>query len=115
MEAGGHRAARGRRLRLTYETPSGPVEVATRAVILTTPAYVAGDLLRAAAPAASAALGKFYYPPVCACTLAYPLSAVREDRLKDGALPGFGQLHPRTQASGVFLAGFMARVFLYFT
>lgn len=38
------------------------------------------------------------YPPVAAVTVAYPKSAVRDDR-KDGSgnVPGFGQLHPRTQ------------------
>merc|ERR1712157_144857 len=35
---------------------------------------------------------------VCAVTLAYPMSAVKPDRIdEEGNLPGFGQLHPRTQ------------------
>ncbi len=43
-------------------------------------------------------LVSFDYPPVGSVTLAYPKSALREDRLDaDGNLPGFGQLHPRTQ------------------
>lgn len=46
---------------------------------------------------AAEALSQFYYPPVCACTISYPLSALREDRLTDGKLFGFGQLHPRSQ------------------
>ncbi|GBG67270.1 hypothetical protein CBR_g88559 [Chara braunii] len=43
------------------------------------------------------ALATFYYPPVAAVTVSYPISAVREDRLVDGLLKGFGQLHPRSQ------------------
>jgi oxygen-dependent protoporphyrinogen oxidase len=46
---------------------------------------------------AAEALSQFYYPPVCAATISYPLSALREDRLTDGKLFGFGQLHPRCQ------------------
>lgn len=47
---------------------------------------------------AAEALSQFYYPPVCAATISYPLSALREDRLTaDGKLFGFGQLHPRSQ------------------
>lgn len=43
-------------------------------------------------------LSSFDYPPVGSVTLAYPMSALRADRLDaDGNLPGFGQLHPRTQ------------------
>jgi hypothetical protein len=50
------------------------------------------------APAASQALASFDYPPVGAVTLAYPESAIREDRkAADGSVPGFGQLHPRSQ------------------
>jgi oxygen-dependent protoporphyrinogen oxidase len=46
---------------------------------------------------AANSLLKFHYPPVAAVTIAYPKSAVREDRLVDGELKGFGQLHPRSQ------------------
>lgn len=46
---------------------------------------------------AAEALSKFYYPPVCAATISYPISAVRADRLDNGKLLGFGQLHPRSQ------------------
>ena len=49
--------------------------------------------------AAAAALRSFDYPPVAAGTVAYPLASIRADRLDaaTGGLPGFGQLHPRTQ------------------
>eukprot|EP00897_Mesotaenium_endlicherianum_P008571 jgi/Mesen1/7742/ME000407S06951 len=84
-------------LELEYDTPDGSVSVATKSLLLTTPAYVAADLLRSIAPKAAAALEKFYYPPVAAVTISYPRSAIREDRLTDGELKGFGQLHPRSQ------------------
>ncbi|KAL8153496.1 hypothetical protein V2J09_011256 [Rumex salicifolius] len=47
--------------------------------------------------AAGDALSKFYYPPVAAVSLSYPKEAIRSERLVDGNLKGFGQLHPRTQ------------------
>lgn len=83
---------------LSYSTPEGNVEVKTRSLLLTVPAYVAADLLKPVAPAAHDALKTLDYPPVAAVTISYPLSAVRDDR-KDanGAVPGFGQLHPRSQ------------------
>ena len=74
---------------LYYNTPDGATELRTRSVALTIPAYVAADLVRAAAPNASDALKCFDYPPVGAVTLAYPMSAIREDRkAADGTLPG---------------------------
>ena len=74
---------------LYYDTPDGAAELRTRSVALTVPAYVAADLVRAAAPNASDALKCFDYPPVGAVTLAYPLSAIRDDRkAADGSLPG---------------------------
>ncbi|KAG2482726.1 hypothetical protein HYH03_018357 [Edaphochlamys debaryana] len=83
---------------LVYDTPEGRVLVRARAVALTAPSYVVSELLQAEVPAASSALSQFDYPPVGAVTLAYPVSAVREDRrAADGSVPGFGQLHPRTQ------------------
>lgn len=45
--------------------------------------------VQAASPDAADALRDFDYPPVAAVTLAYPLSAIREDRKgADGKLPG---------------------------
>ena len=74
---------------LYYDTPDGAAELRTRSVALTVPAYVAADLVRAAVPNASDALKRFDYPPVGAVTLAYPLSAIRDDRkAADGSLPG---------------------------
>ena len=57
--------------------------------MLTVPAFVAAELVRERVPNASDALMSFDYPPVGAVSLAYPLSAIREER-KDasGALPG---------------------------
>ncbi len=85
--------------RLTYDTPAGAQTLATRAVVFTLPAAAAAALLRLPAPPVAEALEQFYYPPVGAVTVAYPESAIREDRLAvgGGKLAGFGQLHPRTQ------------------
>lgn len=46
---------------------------------------------------AADSLSEFYYPPVAAVTVSYPKEAIREERLIDGELQGFGQLHPRSQ------------------
>ncbi|KAL4855297.1 Protoporphyrinogen oxidase [Chlorella vulgaris] len=84
--------------KLAYNTPQGQKEVRARTVALTVPAYVAADLIQDQVPAAAAGLKSLVYPPVGAITLAYPESAVRADRLDaQGNLPGFGQLHPRSQ------------------
>lgn len=54
-------------------------------------------LLAVQADAANA-LNSFDYPPVAAVTLAYPLTAFRDERFDaSGKIPGFGQLHPRSQ------------------
>lgn len=84
---------------LTYSTASKEEKILkSKVVVMTTPAYVTGDVLRSQAPEVFDLLSTFYYPPVCAVTLAYPMSAIKDDRLDDeGKLPGFGQLHPRTQ------------------
>lgn len=83
---------------LTYDTPEGKRQIRTRTVAMTVPSYVAADLLRPVSPVAAKALSSFDYPPVAAVTLTYPETALRPDRLDaNGNLPGFGQLHPRTQ------------------
>ncbi len=61
------------------------------------PAQLTAAVCRPQAKAADA-LAAFDYPPVGAVTISYPLSAIRDDRkAADGSVPGFGQLHPRTQ------------------
>lgn len=83
---------------LEYETPEGAKTVRAKTVAMTAPAYVVADMLTAKAPAAAAALKAFDYPPVAAVTVAYPKSAIKDERkAADGSVPGFGQLHPRTQ------------------
>ncbi|EPS62163.1 hypothetical protein M569_12628 [Genlisea aurea] len=82
---------------LTYETPNGVVSLQTRAVVLTIPSYIASSILRPLSTVAADELSKFYYPPVAAVSVSYPKDAIREDRLVDGELKGFGQLHPRSQ------------------
>lgn len=83
---------------LDYSTPDGDVAIKARSVALTCPSYVAAKLLSDASAEAAAALDSFDYPPVAAVTLAYPLTAFRAERFDaEGKIPGFGQLHPRSQ------------------
>ncbi|CAL5228570.1 g11727 [Coccomyxa viridis] len=83
---------------LYYDTPEGSQKVRTRSVALTVPAYTAADLVRRDCPDASMALKSLDYPPVAAVTVSYPMSAIKQDRLDESRkLPGFGQLHPRSQ------------------
>ncbi|CAN4106544.1 unnamed protein product [Withania somnifera] len=89
LEKGGYR--------LTYETPEGVVSLQSRSIVMTVPSYVASNILRPLSVATADALSNFYYPPVAAVTVSYPQEAIRDDRLVDGELKGFGQLHPRSQ------------------
>ncbi|MEZ2318523.1 MAG: protoporphyrinogen oxidase [Microcoleus sp.] len=74
-----------------FSTPDGPQQVETRTVVLTTPAYVAADLLQSLQPEVSSILQAFTYPTVACVVLAYPVSDVK------GKLVGFGNLIPRGQ------------------
>ena len=88
----------GELYRLQYDTPDGPKQVKTKTVALTVPSYVAADLLRPVSAAAADTLAAIDYPPVAAVTVSYPESAIKPGRVDaQGGLPGFGQLHPRTQ------------------
>ena len=69
--------------KLSYNTPDGPKEIRARTVALTVPSYVAADLIKPVSTKAAEALASFDYPPVAAVTLAYPESAIREDRLNE--------------------------------
>jgi len=83
-----------------YDTPQGPETVITKCLLLTTPAYVAAEVVKGMAPAAATALNKFYYPPVASVTVSYKKDSFRLDgtsALPEGGLTGFGQLHPRSQ------------------
>ncbi|KAK4379793.1 hypothetical protein RND71_001655 [Anisodus tanguticus] len=82
---------------LTYETPEGVVSLQSRSIVMTVPSYVASNILRPLSVAAADALSNFYYPPVAAVTVSYPKESIRDERLVDGELKGFGQLHPRSQ------------------
>lgn len=84
---------------LTYKTPQGTTTVHAKAVVFTIPSHKLTGVLKAHVPATASKLQEFYYPPVGAVTVAYPESAIREDRLAvgGGKLVGFGQLHPRSQ------------------
>ena len=93
------KAKSGAGFMLKYATPGGVKTVRALSVVFTLPSHKLKPILGAALPAAGAAIGEFYYPPVGAVTVAYPKSAVREERLAlgGGELIGFGQLHPRSQ------------------
>ncbi|KAG2697871.1 hypothetical protein I3843_07G124600 [Carya illinoinensis] len=82
---------------LTYETPQGLVSLQSNSVVMTVPSHVASSLLRPLAVGAADALSKFYYPPVASVSISYPKEAIRTERLINGELNGFGQLHPRSQ------------------
>lgn len=82
---------------LTYETPEGLISVRTKSIIMTVPSHVASSLLHPLSAVAADSLSKFYYPPVAAVSISYPMEAIRKECLIDGELKGFGQLHPRSQ------------------
>eukprot|EP01026_Neomeris_dumetosa_P082464 TRINITY_DN9424_c0_g1_i3.p1 TRINITY_DN9424_c0_g1~~TRINITY_DN9424_c0_g1_i3.p1 ORF type:complete len:335 (+),score=51.72 TRINITY_DN9424_c0_g1_i3:698-1702(+) len=84
--------------KLTYSTPEGNVTIQASSILLTVPSYVATQILSDVSPKTSQALQDIDYPPVAAVTLAYPVSDVKDERKEaNGYVPGFGQLHPRTQ------------------
>lgn len=74
-----------------FATPEGPQRVETRSVTLTTPAYVAGELLESWQPEISTDLKAIPYPAVACVVLAYPLSSFKV------SLKGFGNLIPRSE------------------
>lgn len=74
-----------------FATPSGPVRLETRSMVLTTPSYVAADLLANLVPIASQGLAKIPYPAVACVVLGYPESAFKT------SASGFGNLIPRNQ------------------
>lgn len=70
-------------------TSAADTQLRARCVALTVPAYVAADLVRRECPDAAEALKALDYPPVAAVTVAYPMSAIRQDRLNQAnELPG---------------------------
>ena len=96
----------------TFSTPEGVRVVECKSLVSTLPAHkLGGDVLRNVLPAALPLVEEVrdtikrkgvYYPPVCACTVAYPKSAFRDIELDNGFgnlrdLPGFGSLNPRTE------------------
>jgi oxygen-dependent protoporphyrinogen oxidase len=74
-----------------FETPAGEETVTSRAVVLTTPAYVTAKLLEDHLPVASQVLNEIFYPTVACVVLAYP----KREFIYD--MKGFGNLIPRTQ------------------
>jgi oxygen-dependent protoporphyrinogen oxidase len=74
-----------------FSTPQGSQQVEAKTVVLTTPAYVAAEILQPLNASLSQVLGEIYYPPVACVVLAYPVSAFKQQ------LDGFGNLIPRGQ------------------
>ncbi len=74
-----------------FSTPAGHQQIESRTVVLTTPAYVAANLLQPLQPLLSKALLEIPYPPVACVVLAYPENALKRP------LRGFGNLIPRGQ------------------
>lgn len=96
----------------TYNTPNGEEKVQTKAIVSTIPAHaLKGSILNKVMPEATQIFNKIrsnvqrkgiYYPPVVACTVAYPKSSFKDVELPNGFgnlqnLPGFGSLNPRTE------------------
>lgn len=77
--------------RAEFSTPFGQQQIEARSVILTTPAYVTGEILQSVQPPVSQALSEVPYPAVACVVLAYPVSALKQK------LVGFGNLVPRGQ------------------
>lgn len=82
---------------LDYETPTGPQQLRSRAVIITTPAWVTSKIVRPLSEESSDALAEVQYPRVAEVTVEYPKSAFRDQAHGKGIVNGFGQLHPRSQ------------------
>lgn len=57
-----------------FNTPTGEETLASRSVVLSTPAYITAKLLQDYLPAASQALNEIFYPTVACVVLAYPKS-----------------------------------------
>lgn len=92
-------------LRLDQTRKALLAQLRARCVALTVPAYVAADLVRRECPDAAAALKALDYPPVAAVTVAYPMSAIRQDRLNQanelpGASASFGKCHQEGGLAG---------------
>ncbi len=74
-----------------FSTPEGSQQVEAKTVVLTTPAYVASEILQPLNSSLSQVLAEIPYPPVACVVLAYPVSAFKRK------LDGFGNLIPRGQ------------------
>ena len=84
-------ARSGDRFVTTFETPEGTKTVASRAVLLTAPAYRAAPMLAGLDAELAGELAEIPYPHVAAVTLAYEATALPQP------FEGFGQLFPRGQ------------------
>lgn len=74
-----------------FSTPDGDRQVESRSLVLSTPAYVAAELLKPLLPEISSTLDELYYPTVACVVLAYPVASIK------AKIDGFGNLIPRGQ------------------
>ncbi len=74
-----------------FSTPNGSEQVETRTIVLSTPAYVCGELFKPLLPEITSTFDEFYYPTVACVVLAYPVSSIK------AKIDGFGNLIPRGQ------------------
>ena len=79
----------GDRYVTTFQTPAGLQTIASKAMVVTVPAYRAASLLKSMDEALATELASIPYPHVAAVTLAYPAEALPQP------FSGFGQLFPR--------------------
>ena len=90
---------------MTARSAAGEVRGETDAVLLSTPAYVAADLVAALDPGASEALRAIRYPPVAVCACVYPREAVQHP------LDGFGFLVPTRERRRILGTIFSSTLF----
>ena len=95
----------------TFDTPDGIQTIRAKTIVSTVPAHALSDVLAPVMPESKEIFDKvrneidrigIYYPPVVACTVAYPKKSFKDVELANGFgnlqdLPGFGSLNPRTE------------------
>jgi len=95
----------------TFDTPKGTKTIKTKTIVSTMPAHCISDILEPVMEESKEIFESIrkdidrvgvYYPPVVACTVAYPKKSFKDVELPNGFgnlqdLPGFGSLNPRSE------------------
>jgi oxygen-dependent protoporphyrinogen oxidase len=95
----------------TFDTPKGTKTIKTKTIVSTMPAHCISDVLEPVMEESKEIFESIrndidrvgvYYPPVVACTVAYPKKSFKDVDLPNGFgnlqdLPGFGSLNPRSE------------------